>query len=284
MADESNVMTGADTDGGIGRRSLIKKAAAAGVAVWSAPLIMESKVAAAATGTGEIEPDKCYKYQYNWWYTTGAANNVPDNGTAGNLSHNLMLKFNAQTPDFPAKWNEECQFSDDDGTHLAGWQTNTSKSAEIYKSNGAGPNAQCCKDSSPPLNQPYDWWQNGPGPQFEERIRTFPTPECVTITPTCGSPGTGDGFTAPETIVFTLAATGPCALCWFADPSLWYTADPASTTPSITTTNQGGRRSKTITITFPSGSSRFPVYLKTWIACGSTVNFTSCNIDPIVMT
>jgi hypothetical protein len=294
--DESMTDQGNERARTVDRRTLIKGAAAAGVIVWTAPMIIDSMASPAAAGTPAAG---CFKYQYNWWLRNPAnPADMPDQGTPADFDHNLMLKYNAATgPGFHGHWNEECRPSGYDTDtqhpqgHLAGdIEDPPDNAAEGYKSNQKSVNATtCCKGGKPPFDQPFDWWQSEPT-TGAERIDTFPTPECIVIEVlknnvvqpgvTCGSLDTGDGF-GPDRPYDAIRFRSECPGCFLLDPSVTVAKDPFGT-PSFPDNNKGEGKLFT-SIQFNFTSLAYPVYFKMWVRCAGPTEDCGLGTSPLMI-
>jgi hypothetical protein len=65
VATDADTPEGERPTGGVDRRALIQRAAAAGLVVWTAPVVVESLFSPAAAQTPVAG---CFKYMFNWCY------------------------------------------------------------------------------------------------------------------------------------------------------------------------------------------------------------------------
>lgn len=254
---EGSQLSAGSTEGSLGRRDLIKKAAAAGTIAWTAPLIHGSLVSPAAAAT---LPSLCFKYQHNW-------------GDFG--ANNLRVCYNGQT-DPDQVWTEPCVESDTTTPRLAGQSPLNTPFQDRYKSNNCNPNRNCCQPRTAEGTS-IDWWEGNP--DGSEKIRTFPNPECVFTDPVC--PAVNPGYSNGETITFHIDRT-QCPGCYFADGIVAYTKTPG-TCDSLSASCQNAGTSEffnSVRFLFAASDKIFPIYFKFWIACNLNWNFDSDQYVP----
>jgi hypothetical protein len=251
--------TSVANQGGMDRRTLIKRAAAAGAVGWTAPMVLGSIASPAAAGTPPQLGPHCFRYHYNWRWAK-IVHDCADQGS----------KEKGQTPIPPAPLCDQ-SFVEPFSNGPNDPNENTAKNQHIT-SNG------CCRETvnfddtsdatmaaTCQSGNVREWYQ----------LPDIPG-GCVSVTATadCATHGTGD-----LSVTFAMN-TADCPNCWMHDFTVLFTdqanvlaANPTSC-PSgdkvgTSVANAGGSATyKQVTFTFKGNNA--PVWFKFLVQCDLT--------------
>lgn len=224
--------TAADAPG-LDRRTLIRRAAAAGVVGWTAPVVVSSLVSPAA-GTNGSPQAGCFKYMFNWCW----ANDVQVCVNSGALSSG----FNQNGPPAP-----ECVQS-----------LGENASGQIQS------NPTCCQQNDAGGNN-LQWHQV---PDFPASCVTRTGATCTCPGATTGAISVTFTITCPDCYFGDVTVLHGLRSGLESAP-----AGTNCGAFSISSSNTGGNPFTTSwTINFPGGSSgRRPIWFKFWVGCGLSV-------------